>query len=292
MKYKLLSLLTFFFILFSLNSVSAFGPYTHLNITLSALNSEDVNDSLIATTIKDNLDACFAGLEYADVGIFEYYTNFKAYAGLHNYNTVDEMLKIATSDRERAFAYCWKIHLAADGVSHNYFVPAFIKRYKINNYFGHAPLELSIDGRYIDPRANRLMEGHREFDNLVKQATGRDWSGEADKLNTIMGGGQFYDQAYTVASSTTFGKMQRGFFWAVEKFIPKETGVDYYNLAIAEDKAVLRGETSSLDPSGEAALSAADSNSAVWMYGISFAVIIIIFVIGFKYRWIGFHRGR
>lgn len=288
MKVSYSLLVIFFFI--TISSVSAWGPNVHLNIFEKALNLE--NSTLISQLTRANYDACLSGLVYADVGIFEYYTNFKSYKGLHNYNTVDEMLRIAKNERERAFSYCFKAHLAADGVSHNLFVPNAIKSTKLPNYIIHPIQELKIEGRYLDPRANRMMEKHAEFDDFVKRASGRDWSGEAERLNVILGGGAFYSQAFNPESSTTFGKVQRGFFLLVSKVVSEETGKDYIALAVEETRAVLRGETPSFDPSGEDALRAADAQTQLWLYGITFLIIIIIFVVSFKKRWIGFARGK
>lgn len=271
-----------------INLVPAPGPNFHLNVTNTVLADPEVNDTLIAKIITENYDDCLSGLAYADVGIFEYYTNFKAYKSLHNYNTVEELLRLAKDDGDRAFAYCFKLHLSQDGISHNFYVPAAIKRTKLPNYIIHPITELKLEGNFLDPRATRLMERHAEFDELVAQASGRDWSDEAKKLNVILGGGEFYSKAYNPSSTTTFGKIQRGFFWIINRFVSEEDWTDLYRLSIEESKAVLRGETSSLDPSGEAALLAADKETQLWLYLGTFIVIILVFVVSFKKKWIGF----
>lgn len=274
----------FFLFLFGLVRVSAWGPNTHLYIFEEGLARE--NTTLIAQIIQNNYGDCLSGLIYPDSGIFEYYTNFKAYKGLHDYNAVDEMLRIAPSDGFRAFTYCYKSHLAPDGISHNLFIPDAIRSTKLPNYVIHPIQELKIEGRYLDPRANRLMENHKKFDSFVAQATGRDWSDEAERLNVILGGGVFYSQAFNPESTTTFGKVQRGFFKLVESFVSEETGRDYIELSIEETRAILRGETPQLDPSGEAALRAADKESALWLYSITFLIIVIVFVFSIKKGWI------
>lgn len=290
-RYKVFFLLLMFFV-FGVSMVSAWGPNTHSYIFDHCIEGE--NNTLITQIINDNLDACLVGLAYPDVGIFEYYTNFKAYQGLHNYNAVEEMLKIATNDRQRAFAYCYKAaHLAPDGVSHNFYIPEAIRTTKLPNYIIHPIKEISIEGRYINPKATRLMEGHEEFDDLVTQAVGRDWSDEAERLNVILGGGQFYDKAFTVQTQTTFGKVQKVFFGIVIHFVPeKESETLFVERSIDECKLVLRGETPDLDPSGYEALKQADRESALYLYLGTFIVIIIIFTISFKKRWIGFSRRR
>jgi len=293
MKNKIL-LITFLSITLILcySSVIAPGPNMHLKLALSAINDPEVNNTLIANIIQNNLDACFVGVEYADSGIFEYYTNFKAYAGLHNYNMVDELLKLAKNDRDRAFAYCWKLHLAADSVSHNFFVPAEIRKTKLPNYIIHPIKELKIEGNYLDIRSNRMMEGHKEFDELVTKAAGRDWSGEAEKLNSIIGGGMFYDKAYAPDTVTYWGKLQNFFYKYIAYFVNDESEVDLYNLAYQESKAVLRGETNSLDPSGEEALMRADQETQLWLYLITLIVIIIIFYLSFRWNLIGFNKNK
>lgn len=276
------------FSIFYYPSVSAFGPHTHFNITMSALAKSE--HTLIKKIIEDNYDACLAGLAYPDVGIFEYFTNFKEYQSLHSYNTVNEMLRIARNDRDRAFAYCFKIHLAQDAISHNYFVPEAIRSTKLPNYIIHPIHELKIEGRYIDIVANRLMERHHEFDELVKKASGRDWSEEAEKLNIIMGGGEFYSKAYVPKSTSLFAKFQNSIYKLVSFFIHEKVGEDYILLAEKETLSVLRGETGTLDPSGEKALRSADAETQLWLYGLTFISIIVIFVLSFRFRIIGFSR--
>lgn len=286
---RLFFLIGIFAFIFSLNFVSSWGPNVHVTIEKKALAEE--NSTLITKIINDNYDACLSGLVYADVGIFDYYTNFKSYKGLHSYSLVEEMLRIATTDRQRAFAYCWKLHLGADGISHNFFVPDAIRRTKLPNALIHAPQELKIEARYLTPEATRLMENHAEFDSFVQQASGQDWSSKASLLNTILGGGNFYSKAFTAQSSTTwFGTVQRGFFVLINTFVSEQTGKDYINMAIEEDKSILRGETSALDASGEAALAAADADTQIWLYLGTLIVAIAIFWISFKKRWIGWRR--
>lgn len=292
MNKKTLLLSFIFMSLLLLPLGSSPGPNLHLNGLDEILADPTVNDTLIANMINENYDACLAGLEYPDVGIFEYYTNFKAYAQLHDYNVVEEMLRVARNDRDKTFAYCYKIHLAEDSPSHNFYVPAAIRRTKLPNYIIHPIQELKVEGRYLDPRANRLMERHEEFDWLVEKATGRDWSKEADNLNLILGGGNFYSKAYKPETTSWLGKFQNAFYRIIEPLTSEETEVDLRKLMIEEGKAVLRGETGSLDPSGERALMEADKQTQLWLYIGTAIIIIIIFFITWRWRIIGFSREK
>ena len=288
-KFIFLILMSTTIILFNMPGIFAPGPNFHANITRSILLEPVTNDTLISKLINENFDACLVGLEYPDVGIFEYYTNFKDYAGMHNYNVPDEMLRVARNDRDRAFAYCYKLHLAVDSVSHNFFVPVAIKRTKLPNYLIHPIVELKIEGRYLIPISNHMMEKHVEFDWLVEQSTGRDWSKEADKLNIIIGGGQFYSKAYNPDTGTTWGKIQNQFYKILIKVVPVTTEVDLKKLSEEEVRAVLRGETNDLNPSGELSLNNADKSTQLWLYVGSILIIIVIFILSFYFRIIGFN---
>ena len=276
--------------LFSCHSIVAPGPNYHLWDLEESLLLEP--DALITQIINENYDACLCGLTYADVGIFEYYTNFKLYAGLHNYNVPDEILKIARNDRDRAFAYCWKIHLATDAISHNYFVPAEIRKTKLPNVIIHPIKELKIESDYLNPISNHMMEIHEEFDDLVEQATGRDWSGEAEKLNQIIGGGQFYEEAYAPESSTSWGKFQNSFYKFIGNFVNDKSAIDMERLTIEESRKILRGETPNLDPSGEESLRQADRDTQMILYLITIFSTIIIFYLGFRWNVIGFSKNK
>lgn len=291
-KIVLLILPAMFIILLLLPLGISPGPNMHVNMTNKCLNDVSVNDTLISNLIKDNFDACLVGLEYPDVGIFEYYTNFKDYVGTHNYNVPDEMLRIAENDRQRAFAYCYKIHLAKDSISHNFFIPVAIKRTKIPNYLIHPIQELKEEGKFLTPISNHMMEKHAEFDAFAAKAMGRDWSSEAEKLNIIIGGGQFYSKAYNPDTGTSWGKIQNYFYSILVKIVPLNSAVDLHFLATEECKAVLRGETNDLDPSGEAALNSADAETQLWLYIGSLVIIIIIFIFSFYFKIIGFSSRR
>lgn len=281
---------TLLMILLSTNIISAPGPNFHLYVLDKSLELEP--DALITQIILDNYDACLAGMTYPDVGIFEYWTNFKAYAGLHNYNVPEELLRLAENDRQRAFAYCWKIHLAPDGISHNYYVPAGIEKSKIPNYLYHPVKELKLEGNYLDPRSQHMLEIHAEFDEIVEKATGRDWTPEAEKLSKIIGGGDFYSEAYAPETETFFGKFQNSIYRFVSLFVNDKSAVDMERLSIEETRKVLRGETPSIDPSGRDALRKADQDTQLWLYGITFLFIALIYYLSFRWNLIGFSKNK
>lgn len=277
------------FVLILSGAVSAFGPSTHFFIFSKGIDEFQASGepSLIMDIINENLDGCYSGIEYPDVGIFDYFTNFKDYKNLHSYSTTNELLRLAKDDRDRAFAYCWKIHLAEDAISHNYMIPAEIQKTKLPNYIIHAIKELKVEGFYLNPVANRLMERHSEFDELAQKATGRDWSSQASKLNFIMGGGNFYVKGYTHEDATTMQRLQNWLYKILAKFVDYKSAIDYQDLAVESTKNVLRGETEiNLDPSGESALKDADSSTQLILYIVSIGVMGTLYVVAWRKRWI------
>lgn len=267
-------------------SALAYGNQGHLNLTDSAITE---STSTLAGFLKEHRPACLSGIEYPDVGIFYYYTDFKAYAGLHNYGTVEQMLRIATTDDQRAFAYCYKLHLAQDAISHNYVIPAAIKKTGIPNYIIHPVKELKIEGYFLNPIGYKLMENHAKYDAFVQEATNKDWSVDAENLNRIMGGvaGNLYSEAFTFDKTSFIGKFEGIIYTGLKYFVSNEQSVPYQKLSILESKKVLEGQTPSLDPAGAKALEAADAESELWTYLITLIVTVIVFGVSWKMGWIG-----
>jgi len=292
-NYLFLILICMSIVVFS-PSVSAWGNQVHYNISMEALNQMLVEqpDNLIAGIIRDNMDGCLNGIEYADVGIRYYYTDYKTYKYLHDYTVVAELLRIAKDDNDRAFAYCYKFHLAEDAVSHNYVVPKAIRDTKLNDYLIHPVIELKIEGNYLNNAAFRLMENHEKYDKLMQDATGTDWSADAAWLNTIFGGNKFYEEGFSHEGTTLISKVETVLYKFVALVSSGKTSVPYYKLSIEEAKRVMEGQTSNLDPSGEKAIKAAEEESNVWLYIISFIVFIMLLFIlrWFKIIWL-FNKG-
>jgi hypothetical protein len=282
MKNKLIILLLVLVCLIPI--VYAPGPYTHFDIISNAL--KDAPDGYIKQTIMDNMDGCYAGLEYPDVGIFYYYSDYKEYTGLHSYNVVDNLLSLAGDNKKfQAFAYCYKIHLASDGISHNYYVPLAIRQYHIENWVIHPIQELKIEGQYTEEGKNivpKMMERHSEYDKLMQDATGKDWSKDADSLNGIMGGDNFYSEAYTPNTQTFMGTFQVYAYKFVGIFVQKATGQDMVKMAIDASIRTIGGGTEPLDPAGTQALKDADKSAYFLQY--LFSAVIMIFLIWLLWR--------
>lgn len=287
-------LLMFLVILISSINVLAFGANTHVDIDKDLIWTKDSNDDyvekgIIAQLIRNNWDACLVGIEYPDKYIFDYFSTFQLYAESHDYNTWDRALNdCARNDRDRAWAYCAKLHLAQDTISHNNYIPTKQRKTKLPNWAIHAPSEFALDGLHIQEETSRIMEKHAEFDSVYECASGRPDEGRAERLNQVLGGNSFYQEAYVTQGTTTFAKLQRGLYIVLSKtpLVDKDRSIDYVNLAISNSRQILAGTNPPQDPSGEKILGAGDKTSNFYLYPITIIGLLILFGFSIKRRWI------
>lgn len=104
------------------DSAHAWGPVTHLihgATVLTRLNSLPVTVQEILRTFPD---VYLYGCVGADIIQAKKFTRDLRYH-CHSWNVGWQVLDGARTDSERAFAYGYLTHLAADTYSHNYFVP-------------------------------------------------------------------------------------------------------------------------------------------------------------------------
>ncbi|MDH4100953.1 MAG: zinc dependent phospholipase C family protein, partial [Nitrospirota bacterium] len=75
----------------------------------------------------------------------------------HNWTVARQFLENAEDDRQRAFAYGYLAHLAADTVAHNHFIPKYLLIASKTKNFGHSFWEMRADA-LIDKRYRRIAE--------------------------------------------------------------------------------------------------------------------------------------
>jgi hypothetical protein len=264
---------------------NAYGPNTHVSWALDVVN-ETQDDTLIKELVRNNEDAYLCGLLYPDSAVIYYYSSFQTYKGLHDWNTADALFKAATNDRQRAFAIGWATHCAMDMVSHNYYIPDKIKATKLINPIIHPLYELITDTHYINVKASHAMEIHPEFDAWVAGVVGRDFSKEAELLNQAVGGGNFYQQSYTLPQQGWLYKTYSLLSQVVKPFVSESMYHPYMDRTKEEVRNIFRDNYASLDPSGEKALSDADAQAQLWQWAIGIGVIALMYFGARKLRWI------
>lgn len=273
--------------------VDAWGPATHVYLLEEVLKE---NTGLLKDLIVSEKDACLDGLMSPDKAVIYYYVNFAAYEGLHDWNTATKLWQAADTDRQRAFSVCYKLHLAADGVSHNYYVPGKIRSSKLPNEIIHAISELKIEERYlvgevgiITPHA---MDADDEFLPWFNEVTGTNWDTESVILRKAIGGGTFYDEGFAIPKA--------GLWWNIYRYLAKGVGVfvtdksDVPIIRMAKDKMleVLEGGTPVIDPAGGAELKKANAEINFWLWGGGIVLLIGLYWLLFKSKLLNKKKTR
>lgn len=122
---------------------SAWGGGAHLQAGITILDSLNLMPAKIAALLasypKDYLYGCIA----ADIIVGKKYTHYLL--NCHRWSSGFSVLDAAKSDGEKACAYGYLSHLAADVIAHNYFVPYKIMRSFATVTMKHAYWEMRFE---------------------------------------------------------------------------------------------------------------------------------------------------
>lgn len=126
----------------------AWGPGFHLQLGTMVLGSLQTLPSAVAAVIgafpNDFLYGCIA----ADITLGKKYTHYLLHC--HRWHIGHKLLAEADRDSQRACAWGYLTHLAADTVSHNYYVPISIMRSYPTLILKHAYWEVRFDS-FMEP---------------------------------------------------------------------------------------------------------------------------------------------
>jgi len=154
----------------------AWGPVTHLihgAATLSALNTlPPAVQQILRAFPEPYLYGCVG----ADIIQAKKFTRDLRYH-CHSWNVGWQVLEAAQSDSERAFAYGYLTHLAADTYSHNYFVPLqLIVSFRART-LKHVYWEARFDAMHPEADWRRLRAVvkplYRDCDDLMERVVER-----------------------------------------------------------------------------------------------------------------------
>ncbi|MCD6139170.1 MAG: zinc dependent phospholipase C family protein [Deltaproteobacteria bacterium] len=166
-----------------------------------------------------------AGLYMPDITIFYYYTSGKTYKATHNWNFIDEALRYASNDAERCFVYGMAAHEVMDYVSHNYFVPGYIKSTMLPNAIIHPVVEGIVEANVIKQHPKLYERVTHDMDilfrenpgsnprllKIVEKALGEytpiDVEENARRLDAAIGG--FYEEAFVNPGTGTLGTIYK-----------------------------------------------------------------------------------
>lgn len=164
-----LIVLSFVFVLLWPDSAHAWGPATHLEIGQSILNNPSVITSAIRELILKFPHDFLYGTISADIVVGK--NLMEELKHCHNWKVGFRLLKKADGHSEKAFAYGYLSHLAADTVAHNHFIPEMMIRSFRTRILRHLYWELRFDAlakRSIWLLPRKMVRGiHRENDRLL-----------------------------------------------------------------------------------------------------------------------------
>jgi len=151
------------------HSAHAWGPATHLEIGQSILNNPSVVTSAIRELILKFPHDFLYGTISADIVVGK--NLMEELKHCHNWKVGFKLLKKADRPSEKAFAYGYLSHLAADTVAHNHFIPEMMIRSFNTRILRHLYWELRFDAlakRSVWMLPRKMVRGvHRDNDRLL-----------------------------------------------------------------------------------------------------------------------------
>ncbi len=121
----------------------AFGPITHVHLGCQILGGLSLLSPALARLLTEHASEYLYGNIAADVIIAKNLASTDKHC--HNWEVGFSVLEEAHTDSQRAFAWGYLSHLAADVVAHNYFVPWKLVHGFPSRATGHAYWEIRLD---------------------------------------------------------------------------------------------------------------------------------------------------
>ncbi|MFH0799214.1 MAG: zinc dependent phospholipase C family protein [Pseudomonadota bacterium] len=158
-------------ILFLPSIAHAWGPGMHVETALAAIAKVSLAAPFIRELIRRFPDAFIYGATSPDIVVGKKYAGYLHHC--HNWRIGWLILHEAKSDCQRAAAYGYLMHLAADVVGHNYYIPVKIVRSYTARLLSHTYWEMRFDLGVSDEAWRRIKkvrhENIEEFDSLLER---------------------------------------------------------------------------------------------------------------------------
>src|SRR3990167_2657095 len=122
----------------------AWGPATHLEYGLTALAQLSLFLPWIQALLQKHPNDFLYGSVAADITLGKKYTHYTR--NCHNWQVALDILDAAHTDRQKAFMLGYLSHLAADTVSHNFFVPFYSMKSFRTTSLRHTYWEVRMEG--------------------------------------------------------------------------------------------------------------------------------------------------
>lgn len=147
----------------------AWGPGMHVELAMSVLAKAALVAPIIRGLIKRFPDAFIYGAASPDIIVGKKYAGYIHHC--HNWRIGWLILNEAENDRQRAAAYGYLMHLAADVVAHNYYIPVKVVRSFEARMLTHTYWEMRFDLGVPEKAWDRIETVTRheieDFDRLL-----------------------------------------------------------------------------------------------------------------------------
>jgi len=167
----LLTVFALFTILLLPESSYAWGPGFHLQLGTTVLANLQAFPAAVATLLGKFPNDFLYGCISADITLGKKYTGYLLHC--HRWHIGKKLLEKSETDSQRACAYGYISHLAADTVAHCYYVPLSIMRSYQSVVMKHAYWEVRFDSftpQQIWDRGKRVaLEHFEENDALLRR---------------------------------------------------------------------------------------------------------------------------
>ncbi|MFA7059526.1 MAG: zinc dependent phospholipase C family protein [Pedobacter sp.] len=236
----------------------AWGGGIHLQTGLSILSALDTLPSGIAAILaappRDYLYGCIA----ADIILGKKYTHYML--NCHRWRIGQKVLQAASADSEKACAYGYLSHLAADAIAHNYFVPYKIMRSFATMTMKHTYWEMRFETfveKDVWERAREVCRSdQRANDTLLRSVL----------TNTIFSFGtnkRIFNSIMLLSRLEKWQKVMQTLSDNSRYALAEEDRDEYFRLTEEAVFDLLRYQQSSqilkVDPTGERALATAEA---------------------------------
>ncbi|MDP2689799.1 MAG: zinc dependent phospholipase C family protein [Deltaproteobacteria bacterium] len=165
----LTALLTLFLVLVLPGMAHAWGPATHLELGRAILGNSALLSAPVRTLIETFPYDFLYGNISADIVVGKNLVEELKHC--HNWKIGFKLLNRTESDSQRAFAFGYLSHLAADTVAHNHFIPEMMIRSFSARTLRHIYWEMRFDAMadkkvWLLPK-KMIKEIHRDNDRLL-----------------------------------------------------------------------------------------------------------------------------
>lgn len=208
--------------------------------------------ALLAAHAQDFLYGCIS----ADITLGKKFTHYLNHC--HSWGVGKRVLAAARTDAQRACAYGYISHLAADTVAHSYFVPYKLIRTFNTTMLNHAYWELRFEAG-VAPEVWALARGvgrkrFPEHDAMLRSVL-------SDTIFSFSTNKRLFNSLLLLNRLQHWQKMLRSLSTASKWDLPQEEFDEYYGLALQISEGILAEMDQSpfwkADPTGERAINAA-----------------------------------